>query len=229
MWWAHGGAREGKWRWKLANAVGSQYPSHYLGTRCIQHYYRWRRTPRDASSRLNWRPANRADLNGLVRFARKTKSGFCACVVTFKWTRSVSRERRNLVSAHVLSHLKGLVQLRAKDEIWFLRMCCHISTGLYCWQLQTLGVMASCALRRAENLAPCVCQDIAVGKPFGRFWLIVRGEIFRLFRVTNLKHGEIFLNLLVGHTFSETYSNPLSASSASFFSRIRQIHKIYKN
>ena len=73
---AHGDAREGEWRRKLANAVGSQYPSHYLGTRCIQHYYRWWRTPRLASSRLNWRPAHRADLNGLVRFARKTKSGF---------------------------------------------------------------------------------------------------------------------------------------------------------
>ena len=53
---AHGDAREGKWRWKLANALGSQYPSHYLGTRCIQHYYRWCRTPRLVSSRLNWRP-----------------------------------------------------------------------------------------------------------------------------------------------------------------------------
>jgi len=27
-------------KWKLANGVGSQYPSHYLGTWCIQHYYR---------------------------------------------------------------------------------------------------------------------------------------------------------------------------------------------
>jgi hypothetical protein len=26
---------------KLANRVGSQYSSHYLGTWCIQHYYRW--------------------------------------------------------------------------------------------------------------------------------------------------------------------------------------------
>jgi len=26
---------------KLANGVGSQYFSHYLGTWCIQHYYRW--------------------------------------------------------------------------------------------------------------------------------------------------------------------------------------------
>jgi hypothetical protein len=26
---------------KLMNGVGSQYPSHYLGTWCIQHYYCW--------------------------------------------------------------------------------------------------------------------------------------------------------------------------------------------
>ena len=37
MWWRTGGKMKGK----LANAVGSQYPSHYLGTWCIQHYYRW--------------------------------------------------------------------------------------------------------------------------------------------------------------------------------------------
>jgi len=32
---------KGEVKGKLANGVGSQYPSHYLGTRCIQHYYRW--------------------------------------------------------------------------------------------------------------------------------------------------------------------------------------------
>jgi len=26
---------------KLANGVGGQYPSHYLRTQCIQHYYCW--------------------------------------------------------------------------------------------------------------------------------------------------------------------------------------------
>jgi hypothetical protein len=31
----------GNVKWKLANGVGSQYSSHYLGTWCIQHYYRW--------------------------------------------------------------------------------------------------------------------------------------------------------------------------------------------
>jgi len=39
-----GGTRSrtgGEVKGKLANGVGSQYPSHYLGTRCIQYFYRW--------------------------------------------------------------------------------------------------------------------------------------------------------------------------------------------
>jgi len=31
----------GKVKGKLADGVGSQYPSHYLVTWRIQHYYRW--------------------------------------------------------------------------------------------------------------------------------------------------------------------------------------------
>ena len=75
--WRTGGEVKGK----LANGVGSQYSSHYLGTWCIQHYYRWWRTPRlpavdwtDAPRRFKWtRP-----------FSRKTNSGFCACAITFQ-------------------------------------------------------------------------------------------------------------------------------------------------
>ena len=75
--WRTGGEVKGK----LANGVGSQYPSHYLGTWCIQHYYRW-------CAHLGWTVVDwtdalpPTDLNGLVRFA----------------------ERRNLVSARVTSH-----------------------------------------------------------------------------------------------------------------------------
>ena len=36
-WWRTGGEVKGK----LANGVGSQYSSHYPGTWCIQHCYRW--------------------------------------------------------------------------------------------------------------------------------------------------------------------------------------------
>ena len=77
--WRTGGEVKGE----LANGVGSHYSSHYLGTWCIQHYYRWWRTPR--LSVVDWTDAP-ADLSGLVRFA----------------------ERRNLVSARVPSHFNWL-------------------------------------------------------------------------------------------------------------------------
>jgi len=75
--WRMGGEVKGR----LANAVGSQYPSHYLGTWCIQHYYRWcahfgcqQSTELTPPCRFKWtRP-----------FRRKTKSGFCACDITFQ-------------------------------------------------------------------------------------------------------------------------------------------------
>jgi len=75
---AHSDARDVKWRGKLTNGVGSQYPSHYLGTWRIQHYYRWCAHLGCQQSTELTAPA---DLNGLVRFA----------------------ERRNLVSARVPS------------------------------------------------------------------------------------------------------------------------------
>jgi len=68
---------------KLANGVGSQYLSHYLGTWCIQHYYRL-----CAHLGCQWSTelTPPADLNRLVRFA---------C----RW---------NLVSARVPSHFNCL-------------------------------------------------------------------------------------------------------------------------
>jgi len=37
---AHGDARGREVKGKLVNGVGTQYPSHYLATWCIQYYYR---------------------------------------------------------------------------------------------------------------------------------------------------------------------------------------------
>ena len=65
------------------------------------------RTPRAASSRLNWRP-HRADLNGPVRFARKTKSFFCACAITFQMQStelSVLGEATGILSCGLRSHI----------------------------------------------------------------------------------------------------------------------------
>jgi len=71
----------GEAKGKLANGVGSQYPSHYLGTWCIQHYYRW---CAHLGCQQSTELTSSADLNGLVCFV----------------------EKRNLVSAHVPSHFK---------------------------------------------------------------------------------------------------------------------------
>jgi len=76
--WRTGGEVKGN----LENGMGIQYSLHYLGTWCIQHYYLWWRTPR--LTVVDWTDASPADLNGLVRFARKAKSGFCACAITFQ-------------------------------------------------------------------------------------------------------------------------------------------------
>jgi len=67
---------------KLANAVDSQYPSHYLGTWFIQHYYRW-------CAQLGCQQSTEltppADLNGLVRFAER-RNLVSACVPSlFNW------------------------------------------------------------------------------------------------------------------------------------------------
>ena len=53
----------------------------YLRTWCIQHYYRWY-AHLGCRSRLNWRHTARFKWTG--PFGWKTKSGFCACAVTFQ-------------------------------------------------------------------------------------------------------------------------------------------------
>ena len=84
---AHGDEREGKWRGKLANGVGSQYPSHYLGTWFIQHYYR-------SCSHLGCQQSTELTPLGWFKwnrlFHRKTKFCFCACDITFQLASNAS-------------------------------------------------------------------------------------------------------------------------------------------
>jgi len=74
--WRTGGEVKGK----LANGVDSQY-SHITskcGVSCITNADE--HTPA-ASSRLNWRPCR---FKWTRPFRRETKSGFCACAITFQ-------------------------------------------------------------------------------------------------------------------------------------------------
>jgi len=86
---AHTSAASSRLNWRppadlngLANGVGSQYSSHYLGTWCIQHYYRWCRTPRLPV--VDWTDATAGRFKWTRPFRRKTKSCFCACAITFQ-------------------------------------------------------------------------------------------------------------------------------------------------
>ena len=77
---AHGDAREGKWRgnWWMECVASTLHTTSEHGVSSI--------TTADAhtsaaSSRLNWRPRG---FKWTRPFRRKTKSGFCACTITFK-------------------------------------------------------------------------------------------------------------------------------------------------
>ena len=75
-WWRTGWEVKGK----HANGVGSQYSTHYLGTWCIQHYYRW--------------------------------CAHLGCQYSTELTPMDS-------------------SVSPKDEIWFLRVCHHISNVVF--------------------------------------------------------------------------------------------------
>ena len=70
----------GKLKGKLANGVGSQY-SDTTSERGVSSITTADAHTSAASSRLNWRP-RRFKWTRPIR--RKTKSGFCACAITFQ-------------------------------------------------------------------------------------------------------------------------------------------------
>jgi len=78
---AHGDTREEKWRgnWRMQWVASTLHTTSKHGVSSINTADAHTSA---ASSRLNWRPP--ADLKGLVRFARKTKSGFCVCAINFQ-------------------------------------------------------------------------------------------------------------------------------------------------
>jgi hypothetical protein len=101
----HRDAREGKWRgnWRMEWLVSTLHITSEHGLSSI--------TTADAhttaaSNRLNWRPCRS---NWTRPFRRKTKSGFCACAITFqkhstrRWVGSPYREAlRNCQDVHML-------------------------------------------------------------------------------------------------------------------------------
>jgi hypothetical protein len=82
---AHGDTREGKWRgnWRFEWVASTLHTTSEHGVLLLLNAH-----ASSASSRLNWRPRR---FKWTRPFRRKTKSGFCACAITFQ-TQSTSRQ-----------------------------------------------------------------------------------------------------------------------------------------
>jgi len=77
---AHGDIREGKWRgnWRMKWVASTLHTTSESGVSSITTADAYTST---ASSWLNWRPRR---FKRTRPFPRKTKSGFCACAITFQ-------------------------------------------------------------------------------------------------------------------------------------------------
>ena len=77
---AHGDAREGKWRgtWRMEWVASTLHTTSEHG---VSNITTADAHPAAAISRLNWRPRL---FKWTCPFSRKTKSGFCACAITFQ-------------------------------------------------------------------------------------------------------------------------------------------------
>jgi hypothetical protein len=87
---AHADAWEGKWRgnWRMECVVSTLHTTSEHGVSSITTADAHTST---ASSRLNWRPCR---FKWTRPFRRKTKSGFCACAITFQTQSTASMPSR---------------------------------------------------------------------------------------------------------------------------------------
>jgi hypothetical protein len=115
---AHGDAREGKWRGNLRMewVASTLCTTSEHGVSSIATITTADAHTSAASSRLNWRP-RRFKWNR--PFYRKTKSGFCACAITFQ-TQSNSRTGRGKVARRMLTAVRDG---RALKILWGVRHC----------------------------------------------------------------------------------------------------------
>ena len=109
--WRTGGEVKGK----LANGVSSQY-SHTTSERGVSSITTADAHTSAASSRLNWRPHR---FKWTRPFRRKTKSGFCACAITFQTHYTHETEIVNTSTCRTPhKRIKHIAQLREGKARW---------------------------------------------------------------------------------------------------------------
>ena len=92
---AHGEAREGKWRWNWwMQWVASTL--HTTSEYCVSSITAADAHTSTESSRLDWRPYR---FKWTRLFRRKTKSGFCSCVITFQLASTTNVVHQSLITS----------------------------------------------------------------------------------------------------------------------------------
>jgi len=160
---AYGDAREGKWRgnWGMEWVARTLHTTSEHGVSSI--------TTADArtsaaSSRLNWRPRRFK----WTRPFRRTKSGFCACAITFQTqsTKSWRRPCYHLVPARWI--YRSAVDGRLKIYVWTshsLPLCEHFLASPFPRYIGSWFLFAGAAWK-AECLKHARQTDMALHKNF---------------------------------------------------------------
>jgi hypothetical protein len=111
---AHGDAREGKWRgtWRMEWVVSTLHTTSEHGVSSI--------TNADvhtsaASIRLNWRSRR---FKWTRQFRRKTKTGFCACAITFQTQSTTDSVLTTRCSCHNDNNSRHRVVKHVNNNRW---------------------------------------------------------------------------------------------------------------
>jgi len=107
------------------------------------------------SSRLNWHTSRPVDLNGLVRFARKTKSGFCACAVTFKRLSTCSRQLYGIGRLHTV-RLSSVIYGRLS---WKAKTNSHFTADSTAEPRDTINEHPVSDYKKTPSLNVCTCEE----------------------------------------------------------------------
>jgi hypothetical protein len=117
---AHGDAREGKWtrNWRMELVFSTLHTTSKHGVSSITTAYAHTSA---ASSRLNWRPCR---FKWTRPFRRKTKSGFCACAITFQ-TQSSTFWWRHALCWYGFCACAITFQTQSSTFWWRHTLCCY--------------------------------------------------------------------------------------------------------
>jgi hypothetical protein len=128
--WRTGGEVKGK----LANGVGRQY-SHTTSERGVTSITNADAHTSAASSRLNWRPRR---FKWTRPFRRKTKSGFCACAITFQTQSNTGTSMVWWAVIHIFRiTFKSLVRETGMYGYWSDRITCSCEEAFLAYYMKS--------------------------------------------------------------------------------------------